>query len=144
MKHRNFLTPKLIWNIEQNKPSLVAKDLEEMAGVPRSLTHAVLLARGVYKWLAVRRDLIKLKNVWRDELSELYALQEGQKNNGNWKAALETKGRIKALEMCRKQVRALCHSERWRAPDFDKEANRFLEELIQHSESGTGLSKETK
>jgi len=65
-EYDNLLTPKGIWNIEQNKPSLIAEDLEKHAGVPLELTHKVLLARGVYKWFAVRRQLIRLKDIWKE------------------------------------------------------------------------------
>lgn len=113
-----------IWTYRQNAPKLIARDLEQLAGVEQRVTHLVLLARGVYKWLAVRRDLIRLKNQWRDELTVLYRLQESTHKNS--REYYERKGQIKALETCRKQVRELCHSERWRAPDNDKEAQKIL------------------
>jgi len=119
----NELTPEGIWNFAQNKPTLVAKDFEEL-GVPREKSYSILLARGVFKWLAARRDIIKLKNIWRDELSILYIQAQNQKGTPEHR---EMVGRIKAMEMCRKQVRAICHSERWRAPDFDRGAKKFLE-----------------
>ena len=125
LDYEHLLNHKDIWNLAQNKPTLIAKDLERF-GVPRPVTHAILLARGVYKWLAVRRDLIKLKNEWRDELTGLYIKAQRRKGTPEHQRIL---GRIEALEMCRAQVRALCHSERFRAPDFDREANRFLAEL---------------
>ena len=114
-----------IWNFEQNKPTLIAKDLEPF-GVPREVTHNVLLARGVYKWLAVRRDLIKLKNVWRDRLTECY--HAAQANRNPIRGAY-LKGYAKGVEQCRKEVRALFRSGRFRAPDFDKEANAYIASL---------------
>jgi len=118
LDYENLLDPKSIWGIKQNKPSLVADDLEKY-GVPRAVSYSILLARGIFKWLAVRRDLIKLKNIWRDRLTVAYRTQET--DNTEWR-----KGYIAALEECRKEVRALCHSERFRAPDFDHKANEFL------------------
>lgn len=121
LEYKNLLNPNGIWSIEQNKPSLVVDDLEKF-GVPRSESYAILLARGIFKWLAVRRDLIKLKNIWRDKLTEAYRAQETDKTE--WR-----KGYIAALEECRKEVRSLCHSERFRAPDFDRKANEYLRHI---------------
>jgi len=39
------------------------------------------------------------------------------------------RGYAKAYEEVRKEVRDLCHSERWQAPDFDYEAQNFLNKL---------------
>lgn len=125
LEYREQLTPQAIWSIEQNKPSLVVDDLEAF-GVPRSESYAILLARGIFKWLAVRRDLIKLKNIWRDRLTVAYRTQEVEKT-------AYRKGYIAAMEECRKEVRALCHSERFRAPDFDRKANEYLRRLTTYA-----------
>jgi len=117
------VTPQTIWSFAQNRPSLVADDLEVL-GISREVTHSILLKRGIYKWLAVRRELIKLKNKWRDELTELYH-EAGQYTRGSPERR-EIVGRIKTLEKCRAEVRELCHSDRWQAPDFDKEANDYI------------------
>lgn len=111
-------TKKTIWNFAQNKPTLVVKDIvEKYPDVDPKFIYEVLLKRGVFKWLAVRRDLIKLKDTWRNEVKTL-----------NRKKTPEEKGYYKALIACRKQIRMLCHSERFRAPDFDSKANLFLRE----------------
>ena len=127
LEYEDMLTPQHIWEIRQNRPSLVARDLEKF-GVPREVTHKVLLARGVYKWFAVRRDLIRLKNEWKDELSRLYRQVERMKKGTP--EHRELVGYIKTLERCRAQVRALCHSERFRAPDNDREAIEILQSLL--------------
>lgn len=108
-------------NEPQNKPSLIAKDFADL-GIPKKMTYSILLKRGVFKWLAVRRDLIKIKDVWKGILRELYNQQTEQKSEYR-------KGLIKGIEMCRKDIRGMCHSGRMRAPDFDKEAIKFLEEV---------------
>ena len=126
IEYLDRLTPKAIWCLKQNRPSLVARDLERF-GVPREVTHAVLLARGVYKWLAARRDLIRLKDKWRDELTELY--RRSAKMRKGTPEHRELVGYIKALEKCRAEIRAICHSDRFRAPDTDREAQRFIERL---------------
>jgi hypothetical protein len=122
LAYEHLLNPRDIWNIRQNKPHYVAQDLEQY-GVPRDVTYKVLVARGVFKWLSVRRDLIKLKNVWKARLSEAYRLQHEEQRTEY------RKGYIAAYEEARREVRALCHSERWRAPDFDSEAQAFLKEM---------------
>lgn len=107
---------KTIWNFAQNKPTLVVQDIvKEYPDIDPEFIYEVLLKRGVFKWLAVRRDLIKLKDIWREEVRNL-----------NRKKTKEEKGYYKALLMCRAQIRTLCHSERFRAPDFDRKANDYL------------------
>ena len=97
------------------------KDIvEKYPEVDPDFIYEVLLKRGIFKWLAVRRDMIKLKNLWRDEITSL-----------NRKKTAEEKGFYKALLMCRGQIRTLCHSERFRAPDFDSGANQYLKRISQ-------------
>ena len=48
-----------------------SKDLE-IFNVPKEITHSILLARGVYKWLGVRRSLIKLKNIWKERIKDMH------------------------------------------------------------------------
>ena len=127
LEYSKYLTPKLIWNIEQNKPSLIAKDLEPF-GVKKEIVHNVLLARGVYKWLAVRRRLIKLKETWKAKITETQHKITNEKNSHK---KFYLKGYLKAYEECRKEVRELCHSDRWQAPDFDRQANEHLKKLEQ-------------
>lgn len=128
LEYQDLLTPELIWGIEQNKPSLVAKDLQAF-GVPPEITHSVLLARGVYKWLSVRRHIIKLKNVWKARIVETLAkLKEAKRSRNDYEVGY-LRGYLKAYEECRGEVRALCHSERWQAPDFDRKAQAHLRGL---------------
>lgn len=111
------MNSKTIWLEAQNKPSLITKDItKKYPNIDPDFIYEILLKRGVFKWLSVRRDLIKLKNKWKKEITNL-----------NRKKNQQEKGYLKALEKCRKEVRILCHSERWQAPDFDKKAINFLE-----------------
>ena len=125
LEYFDLLTPKGIWSIEQNKPSLIAADLE-LFGVPKSVTHDILLARGVYKWLSVRRKLIVLKNTWKDRINKTLSSLKDAKRADNAYEVGYLRGYLKAYEECRKEVRVLCHSDRWQAPDFDKQANLHL------------------
>ena len=101
--------------------------MEKFYNVPREATHAILLARGVYKWLAVRRDLIRLKNEWKEELTRLQ--EEAKKYRRGSIERAKISAQIKTLTECRQAIRKLCHSSRWRAPDNDKEAVLFLTAL---------------
>lgn len=128
--YEHLLTPELIWNIKQNKPSLIADDLQ-VYGVPPDVTHTVLLARGVYKWLSVRRKLISTKNEWKkvitgtiEQIKICKSVPDNAYSIGYWR------GYLRAYEECRANIRALCHSERWQAPDFDRQANDFLNKRL--------------
>lgn len=127
LQYDGLLTPKGIWNIEQNKPSLVVRDLAPYA--PPEVVHRVLLARGIYKWLSVRRDLIRLKNVWKDRINNTLSNLRVAKSVHNDYEVGYLRGYLKAYEECRGEIRDLCHSDRWRAPDFDRGANQFLATL---------------
>jgi hypothetical protein len=118
--------PENIWNYRQNKPSYVCRDLEALAGVPRGVTARVLVARGVTKWLCVRRNLIRLKDRWKGQISALHAQQRKAKRDT---AFYYRKGYLAALEQCRAEVRELCHSERWAWPDHDPGFARMLDEI---------------
>lgn len=112
------MTPNTIWWEAQNKPTLVVRDIcERYPDVDPDFVYRVLLRRGVFKWLAVRRHLIRLKDLWKVEVREL-----------NRKKTEREKGHLAALERCRAEVRALCHGPRWEAPDHDRHARRWLEE----------------
>ena len=110
-------TRKNIWEFKQNKPSLIVKDIiEKYPNVDSDFIYEVLLKRGVFKWLAVRRDLIKLKDEMRNEITRLC----------NIKKTYKEKGYLSAIIEYRQKIRKLCHSDRWRAPDFDEKANQYL------------------
>ena len=127
LPYENYLTKERIWCIRQNKPSLVAKDLETFCGVNRKIAHNILLARGVYKWLSVRRDIIKLKNIWKSRITSILSDIRILKKENNVYQLGYARGYLKAYEECRKEIRELCHSDRWKAPDFDKEAQKHLQ-----------------
>ena len=114
------LSKKTIWNYKQNKPSLIVKDItDKYPDICPDFLYSILLKRGVFKWLSVRRDLIRLKEEWRNIVRELCEKEKTHKEIGY----------LKAMEDCRKRVRKLCHSDRWRAPDFDRKANEYLRRI---------------
>lgn len=131
-----------IWHEAQNKPSLIVHDLAPYA--PAHAVYESLLRRGVFKWLAVRRVLIHTKNVWRDRITESIERQRDFKDMAHamrglphrdarrqramllrW--AAEERGYRRGLEQCRAEVLAMCHSDRWQAPDSDRAAQRWLD-----------------
>ncbi|VVB50625.1 Uncharacterised protein [uncultured archaeon] len=117
-----------IWLYAQNKPSLIIKDLEKY-GVPAEDALQILLARGVCKWLAARRDLIHTKDAWKEQIRQCHEEILKLKGAGDFKALNKARGRLEALNVCRQQVRAICKSERWRVPDFDGKAAELLKRL---------------
>ena len=125
------ITRKNIWGFKQNKPTLIVKDL--IGVVKPNIVYKILLKRGVFKWFAVRRKLIKCKNIWKEEIKKTNEAKIEAKLNGNYKLYCELKGYQKALEHCRKDIRKLCHSDRFVAPDFDYDARTFLEKLEQEN-----------
>lgn len=113
-----------IWLYKQNRPSLICRDLEPW--VPPRVTALVLMARGVCKWLSVRRDLIRLKNEWRSEIRHLQWIITSREVRRGSPEHREIVGRLKAYEECRAAIRKLCHSERWVVPDNDEKFRRLL------------------
>ncbi len=107
---------RTIWQYAQNRPSLICEDLAALGVEPRHAMQ-VLLARGVCKWLAARRDFIRLKDTLGAELTGLY-LAAGKLPRGSC-ARAKLAGRIGALEEVRASIRRICHSPRWRVPDHD-------------------------
>lgn len=120
------LSRKTIANFSQNKPSLIAKDLAAIAGVPKSLTHSILLARGAYKWFSVRRQVIRFKTMLKGVVKLALARLIDAKKSGNAYQVGYWRGYLKATEEIRAELRAMCHSSRWQAPDFDSEAQAYL------------------
>lgn len=112
---------KSIWLEAQNRPTLIVRDLAPYA--PADVVYETLLRRGVFKWLAARRKVIRLKNTWRVRITASLAEQrEADPARKQW-----LRGYRAGIEQCRAELRAICHGERWDCPDFDREAQRWLE-----------------
>jgi len=122
------LNSKNIWNYKQNKPSLIVNDLKQY-NINPEISYKILLTRGVFKWFAVRRCLIKTKNIWKKIITETQNKIMQAKQDQNNKKLWYYKGYLKAYEECRADVRKMCHSERWQAPDFDKKAQQYLKSI---------------
>lgn len=119
-----LMNEKTIWHERQNKPSLIVQDLRRWnCWLSRDKIYEILLKRGVFKWFAVRRQLIKLKNTWKTRVTESIARQKQAAHNST--RAYE-RGYRDGVQECRAEVRALCHSSRWQAPDNDRKAQDWL------------------
>jgi hypothetical protein len=153
-----MVTRSSIWQHRQNKPSYVVQDVisEFYRIYPVELTpyvvkvlsgrlYEMLLKRGIFKWLAVRRDLIKLKNAWKTEItarqteiaSNKIVIRLCKGTAPARHAAFRNqyhRGYMAAMTRCRQEVRALCHSDRWQVQDNDRDAQRWLEEREAHCE----------
>jgi hypothetical protein len=67
-----------------------------------------------------------MKDHWRGEVMRLIGAVKLAKVEGDQRLLGELRGRLKAYEECRQSISALCHSERWRAPDIDGDAWQWL------------------
>jgi len=140
-------------NERQNKVTYVVKDIcDRYPEVDPDFVYDVLLRRGVFKWLAVRRDLIKLKLEWQGQVRTIqlalraFKLMDRMKEEHatNFKERRlmhKLRGRLSRLEECRKQLKDLCHSSRRQAPDHDFEAQRWLKRQFISARAGHGKGR---
>jgi hypothetical protein len=133
-------TPENIWNYKQNHPELVIKDLQSF-NLPifvQDIVRQSMLARGINKWLKVRRDLIAYKKLIKHQVKELMievsqlkkelkenyvsiqqfekgekSLDEFLKYNNTVKNYLVAKDKLKLLQKIRGDLKSLCMTERW-------------------------------
>ena len=108
--------PGNIWEYPQNRPELVIRDLEKATGLDswgRMVVSAILLARGVNKWLANRKKFIRLKHEIRKEITNLHQEMEKAKQDKNYVHRQYLRGRLSALVQVREDLRKICKSERW-------------------------------
>ena len=133
-----------IWNFKQNHPELVIKDIRKYLPIPiisgyiQRLVRVSMMARGINKWLKVRRDLIAYKKLvkhdvkreWENvnrlkkEMSENYCYEKQVKNGEktlrqftNYQKLLTQylvhKELLKYKEYNRHCLKKLCMTERW-------------------------------
>lgn len=116
-----MISPRTIECERQNKPTYIAKDLARF-GIDAGQVYECLLKRGVFKWFSVRRDLIRLKEKWKHRITESI---ERQRNLEGPSVNYE-RGYRAAVEECRAELRAACHSKRWAVPDNDQKAQHWF------------------
>jgi hypothetical protein len=133
---------------------LIVDDLAPYVGA--DVVYKVLLRRGVFKWLAVRRHLIRYKNCWRHESTQMQKriretkrdihavrgeLDKVREDGDTWmmqfaewrlrykqRELAYTRGYLAALEKMRAEVDDLCHYPRWTVQDNDRRALKWLME----------------
>lgn len=120
-----MLNSKSINHARQNKPTLIVNDMARV-GVDPSYAYHSLLKRGVFKWFKARREVIRLKNALKDKIRMSIDEQKATRSGARKQYI---RGYRKALEECRKELRLICHQPRFTAPDNDRHARRFLNEL---------------
>ena len=141
------ITHKNIWNLSQNRPILIVRDIFRlMENKNTSLWNSsdiyeILLARGVFKWFSVRRDLIKLKDKMKNSITTSIAAQHIYKRDRSvrrYNMIAYEQGYRAATEHWRAEIRRMCHSQRWRAPDNDKHAQRWLDKRTEDENKREG------
>lgn len=80
--------PNNIEMFRQNKPSRIVRDLVAL-GLTSEQAYEVLLARGVFKWMSVRRSLIKQKDIWKEQINEIQTLIRENKQERRSLAQME-------------------------------------------------------
>ena len=129
-----------IWQEKQNKPTLVVNDLSSclQSGISDDVIYGSLLRRGIFKWMACRRDIIKTKIQLRhavtfsNEMIHAYrslpVLSQTEKFDMIRAAKINYwRGYLKGVQFAYMCLVAICHSDRWRAPDNDTKAIKWLE-----------------
>jgi hypothetical protein len=149
MNFKDF-TPENIWAAKQNHPELIVRDLcAEYPYVDPDTVRQSLMARGVNKWLKVRRDLIAYKKQLRNRIgvleretipalkkkcTELYCrekdIKEGTKTFTDFilyqraqTELIKVKFLKEHLTMIRNTLKDLCMTERWQVWEGKKLAD---------------------
>lgn len=110
------VTPETIENYRQNNPELVIRDAADYLGLSEEECDGlrkILLARGVNKWLKVRRDLIAYKKRVKHQIKELHARRMDAKAAGRYHEANGLWHAEKALIQVRADLCRMCKSARW-------------------------------
>jgi hypothetical protein len=108
------LSPKTIWNFRQNHPELVIRDLRDYLGLNEEqleFVRRVMLARGVNKWLKVRRDLIAYKKIIKHQIKQVEK-ERAALDKGDPKRRLLL-AQSKILQDVRANLKSLCMTDRW-------------------------------
>jgi hypothetical protein len=134
-------TPENIWNYRQNHPELVIEDLRNtnlFSEEQLFLVRQSMMARGINKWLKVRRDLIQYKiaikksfpklqnsiNYLKKNLTECFVtfnqVESGERTITQFNRYKDIQSeykqkviQLKTLIRIRKDLKNLCMTERW-------------------------------
>ena len=111
MNNYPIITPQTIYNFRQDNPELIIKDAQEYLGLNEiqcEILRKILLARGVNKWLKVRRDLIAYKKQIKHEVRAIVELRQT-----SYEAKKQFLPLLKFAESVRRTLRQLCKTNRW-------------------------------
>lgn len=137
-----MINNKTINNFKQNRATYVVDDIMEKVktkgyDITREDLYEILLKRGIFKWLKVRKYIINFKEILKKAVTDLTLYNID--NKSYFKSKLSTmsptekywytRGKIEAYIGCRKNLRLFCHSTRWTAANDDKKAAEFLRSL---------------
>ena len=121
------VNPNNIWSYRQNHPELVINDLQ-IRGISKKTIELVrisMLARGINKWLKVRRDLIAYKKIKKHQIKnkfqEIVNIKKKLKKTPFktvdsyilFKQLAVAKAELKILEEVRSSLKSMCMTERW-------------------------------
>ena len=121
---QQYVSKETIWNESQNYPDLIVDDIlsliddyyyitterEEL----RNRLYAILLKRGVNKWLMVRKLLIRLKKIYQYKVKELQReLEKAKQKNTNHCDIALLKKEMTCYSDIRRDLSTLCSSPRW-------------------------------
>lgn len=123
-----------IWSYAQNHPELVVRDLSIelcLDEFGKDIVRKSLMKRGINKWLAVRRSLIRIKMRWKTHLVFLQQYLFDNKRDLSCAKLNYLRGYRDAMETCRSEVRLLCHSERW--VEWSRHSSRFETAITKRS-----------
>ena len=101
-----------IWEYAQNRKRLIVEDilaLAEAGELNEESIRRVLLARGVNKAFAMRRDFIRMKEMLRHSITERSL--KPRELHGRDKT--RNSGAINATHECYARVRRILHGPRW-------------------------------
>ena len=108
------VTPQNIWNFRQNNPELIIQDARNYLGLNKEqcqILRIILLARGVNKWLKVRRDLIAYKKQLKHKIKAIEKIRlcypKRTKENLIYMQISKT------LQQVRSTLKCLCKTDRW-------------------------------
>ena len=108
------VTKANIANFRQNNPELIISDAKKMLNLDENgcnILRMILLARGVNKWLKVRRDLIAYKKQIKHQIKDIENRRVALiKNTPEYYTLREVS---KVLQSVRKTLRSLCRTHRW-------------------------------
>ena len=113
MKQYPEVTKTNIYSFRQNNPELVVRDAREYLDLTEeecNILRTILLARGINKWLKVRRDLIAYKKQLKHTIKAIENQRKMVKGTPNYIVLREVS---KALQSVRYTLRVLCKTDRW-------------------------------